>query len=915
MTLALDDESPMMRQYLAIKQQYPEHLLLFRMGDFYETFNEDAKAAARALNIALTQRGTRGKDGPPIPLAGIPYHQLDNYLAKLLRAGIKVAVAEQMEDPKQAKGIVRREVVRVVTPGTLVEDNLLQDRAANWLVSLWREVRDTPAKSTASLLPADGLSREETWGLAAADLSTGRLRLAEWRGRRARRSLRDELARLDPAELLLPESLDVPTGDLLEAPGVTLSRVDDSDYRERPARELLCRQLEVQSLEGYGADDMPAAIRAGGALIHYLRLTQKRELRHLTQLEVAQPGGRMALDATTQRSLELVEPLHHQARRGNQATLLGVLDGSITSMGGRMLREWLLEPLSDITQIEARLEAVEALVNDDTTREALAEALTTIHDLQRITARAALGNASPRDLVSLRASLRSLPAVIDVLQPLPARSSMLAVLAEAIEGHAASLADLRQLLEALVEQPPATIKEGGLIREGAHPQLDELRQVAHGSKEWIARMRQDEVARTGIDSLKIGYNRVFGYYIEISRAQLQKTPVPHFYQRRQTLANAERFITPELKEKEEIILHAEERSFALEEQLFTEMRQRTSEHVRELHALAMALATVDALLGLARVAVARRYVRPQLFDDGRLEIEGGRHPVLEAIQPDPNQPFIPNDTTLSPEACRIMLITGPNMAGKSTYIRQVALITLMAHMGSFVPATAARIGKVDRIFTRVGAMDHLARGQSTFLVEMSETANILNNCTDHSLVILDEIGRGTSTYDGLSIAWAVVEYLHQKQGRRPRTLFATHYHELANLEQHLPHVRNFSVAVLEDERRITFLYRIQPGPTDRSYGIYAAKLAGMPRAAIERAEQILRELEAGQAVEVRGPSATPPSQLAGGGQVQLNLFESFLPHPVVERLRGLDTDNLTPMAALQLLADLKKQAKKDNGAN
>jgi len=916
----LQDDSPLMRQYLGIKERYPEHLLLFRMGDFYETFNEDAKVMARVLGVTLTQRGTRGKDGPPIPLAGIPYHALESYLAKLMRGGLKVAICEQLEDPKLAKGIVKRDVVRVVSPGTLLEDELLDERASNWLVALWREEEEPPVIATegpsgvglaghAPGAPPYNRRSLESWGLAAADMSSGRLRLAEFRGKRSRTELRDELARLQPAEVLLPESLALAPADVLDPQlGATVARASDDDFRDRSARESLRRQLGVHDLSGFGAEDQTLSIRASGALLRYLRAAQQRDAQNITTLEVMRHGGRMRLDAATQRSLELVQPLHHQSRKTTHGTLLGVLDRCVTAMGGRLLREWLLEPLCDASGINARLDAVEAICRADGPRERLAEALRGVFDLQRIASRAAAGLASPRDLVALRATLRVLPELLDALSEPARASSLLGVLGDTINDRHHATEQLRDaLLRGLVDAPPNGFKEGGLIRPGYHAGLDELNEVARGSKDWIARMRGDEVERTGIDSLKIGYNRVFGYFIEVTRAQLLKTPAPPHWERRQTLANAERFITPELKEKEEIILHAEERSFALEERLFLELREMAAGAVRELHILSAALANLDALLGLARTALTAGYTRPEVVEsDARLEIVGGRHPVLEAVAPDPTQPFVPNDTELDPDGCRIMLITGPNMAGKSTYIRQVALIALMAHVGSFVPAQRARMGTLDRIFTRVGAMDYLTRGQSTFLVEMSETANILNNCTDRSLVILDEIGRGTSTYDGLSIAWAVVEYLHQRQGRQAKTLFATHYHELANLPQHLAHARNFNVAVLEEEDRITFLYRIVPGSTDRSYGIFAARLGGMPKVAVERARQILAELETGQAVEVRGPSADLPKSLQGPS-VQLTLFDPPPPHPVVEDLRHLDLNRLSPMEALQKLAEWKKR--------
>jgi DNA mismatch repair protein MutS len=664
-------------------------------------------------------------------------------------------------------------------------------------------------------------------------------------------------------------------------------------------------------LSGFGAEDLKLAQRAAGALIGYLEETQRRALAQFSEMRVASFDDAMALDYTTQRSLELVEPLHHQARSGGgaaarKATLLGTIDASVTGMGGRTMREWLLRPLRDKAKIENRLDAVHALVLDDPCREKARDALDNVRDLERIASRLAARSATPRDLAALRSSLAALPKLADAIARPADRSSLLAILGDA-------LAPVPGLLEALqkglVDAPPTGIKEGGLIREGFSEKLDEIRNASRDSKDWIAQFRAREAERSGIAGLKIGFNRVFGYYIEITKAQLRQTPAPENYTRRQTLANAERFITDELKEKEDIILHAEERANALEEELFVELRELAASHVRDLQRLGRAAGSVDALAALAQIAAERGYARPSINSEGALEIQAGRHPVLEAIQPDPSQPFVPNDANLSRGERQIALITGPNMAGKSTYIRQVALITLMAHMGSFVPADSANICLVDRIFTRVGAMDHLAKGQSTFLVEMSETANILNNCTDESLVILDEIGRGTSTYDGLSIAWSVVERLHNAKGQRPISLFATHYHELVKLESELSRVLNLNVAVLEEPegRGIVFLYKIENGSTDRSYGIHAARLAGMPRESVSRAEEILGGLEQGRAVEVRRPGAKPASEPQA---MQLTLFDGFATHPAVERLREVDVNALTPLQALQLLEKLKKEAER-----
>jgi DNA mismatch repair protein MutS len=885
--------TPMMRQYAALKAENPDTLLLFRCGDFYETYAEDAEEAGRLLQITVTRKSA-GADGD-VAMAGVPYHALQGYLAKLVRLGRRVAIAEQTEDPKQAKGLVRREVVRVVTPGTAMEEGVLDDTANNHIVALVG-------------------GEQGTWGIAAADLSTGYFAMAECTGDTAAEAITDELSRLEVREILLPEELDADIlRPILAERSIAITRRPAGDFRLDASRALLLDQFRVQSLEGFGAEQMHAAIRAAGALLRYLRDTQKRAVRHISDLKVQAAREGMVLDATTQRSLEIVRNLHGGGREG---TLLSILDHTSTPMGARLLRMWLLQPLTDRAAIERRLDSVAELVDDGRLRARLGEALRGVRDIERIVSRNSLGSAGPRDLAALREALVRLPDVAALL--LASKSAMLRELGTALNPVESLREELKQ---ALTETPPASVGDGGVIREGYSTELDEILSASRDSKNWIATFRAREAQRTGIDKLKVSFNKVFGYYIELTQAQIRTLPdgeLPSDYIRKQTLANAERFITPELKEKEDLILHAEERALTLEARLFDGLRERVAAQGRALLANAATLATVDCLRSLAEAAVKHRYARPTFSTDGAHEIIDGRHPVIEAIQPNP--PFVANDLLLGNDTSRIGLITGPNMAGKSTYIRQAALISLMAQSGGFVPAREARLCIFDRIFTRVGAMDHLARGQSTFLVEMTEAANILRHATDDSLVILDEIGRGTSTYDGLAIAWAICESLHNTPGKRPRTLFATHYHELTGLEGALPRLRNLHVAVLEQEGRITFLFKVLPGSTDRSYGVHAAEYAGVPIAVVERAREILSLLDKGEPVAPRAASGEISTEAKAGGRKkarilpeaqpwqdrQLSLFDVAPPHTAVERLKQLDPNRLTPLEALAVLAELRR---------
>jgi DNA mismatch repair protein MutS len=792
----------MMQQYRDAKERHPGMLLLFRMGDFYELFDADAELAARVLGLTLTSRDKS------IPMAGFPHHQLENYLHKLLQAGHRVAVCDQVEDPALAKGLVRREVTRVVTPGTVTEDNLLDPRQANHLLAI---------------LPCNG----DGVGMAWLDLSTGHFHAADasWQG------LPDELARLNTAECVCTERDVGRLGDVLQASKpATLTARPDWTFESDSARATLCRHFGVTTLAGYGFDDEQPCLRAAGALLLYVQETLKADLAHIRRLQPYQPDRFLLLDEVTRRSLELTRTLREGKRDGS---LLSVLDRSVTAMGSRLLNDWLLSPLAQRSEIEARLDAVAELAGEQTLRQNIRTELAEVFDLQRLTARVSTGRAMPRDLAAIARTLRLLPR-------LKARvTARRAALLRRLEAELELCPDLREALDrALVDEPPQSAREGGIIRPGFNAELDDLRQIMRGGKEWIARFQAQEIARTGINSLKVGFNQVFGYYIEITHTHAEKVPAE--YQRKQTLKNAERYITPELKEYEEKVLSAEEKVHQREFELFIALRDQVAGQTTRLLQTGEVLAQLDVLAGLADLAVSRQYVRPELDDAPVLHIEDGRHPVLE--QSLPAGTFVPNDVLLGPEQGLLWLITGPNMSGKSTFIRQVALLTLMAQMGSFVPAHEARVGIADRIFTRVGASDELGRGQSTFMVEMTEAANILNNASARSLVILDEIGRGTSTYDGVSLAWAISEYLHTQIGCR--ALFATHYHELAQLAETLPGLRNYNVLVRERQEEIVFLHKIAAGSADKSYGIHVARLAGVPGEVLDRAKQVLAELEA-----------------------------------------------------------------------
>ncbi|MCC6738326.1 MAG: DNA mismatch repair protein MutS [Planctomycetia bacterium] len=795
--------TPLMEQYLAIKRQHPDELLFFRLGDFYEMFYEDAKTAARALGITLT---SRFKGEAAVPMAGVPVHSYENYVAKLLRQGFKVAVCEQTQEAEEAEGLVERAVVRVMTPGTLTEQNLLNARAANFL---------------AAACPTKG----GVFSLAWADLSTGQFCVEGL----PERELLDELTRLAPSELLVPENQReeewlAPVKDALK---VCVTGAPEWDFEPARSDEVLGKHFGTAGTAGFGLEGIP--LPAAAAVVEYLRRTQRTELRHLARLAPFSRDGRVFLDRATQLGLELTRTM----RGGDEGeTLLGVLDRTSTAMGARLLRDWLLCPLRDVAAIARRHDAVQELAEQHLFRQELQAAMRRMGDLERLAARIGSGRANARDLAGVAVTLQQVPELKDALAT--AKAALTTDVAATLDPQEDLAATL---VKALADDPPLQLKDGGLIRDGFDAELDRLRSLQRDGQSWIARFQADEQKRTGIP-VKVGFNQVFGYYIEITHAQAGKGQVPPEYIRKQTTKNAERYITPDLKERETEVLNADSAGKKREYEVFLELRERAAKGVGTLLRTAAAVAELDVVASMAQVAVEHRYARPVVDDSGALEIRDGRHPVLERFTQDR---FVPNDAALDAEGARIGLITGPNMAGKSTYIRQVALIVLLAQAGSFVPAAAARIGAVDRIFTRVGAGDELARGNSTFMVEMTETAAILHNATPRSLVILDEIGRGTSTFDGLSIAWAVTEYLHDRVGAR--TLFATHYHELTELARALPGLRNLHVQVREHQGRVVFTHRIAPGATDRSYGVHVAQLAGLPKPVVERAGQILKRLE------------------------------------------------------------------------
>jgi DNA mismatch repair protein MutS len=862
--------TPLMRQYGSIKERYPNALLLFRLGDFYELFFEDAIVAAKELEITLTSRNK--EKGVAIPMCGVPYHAAEGYIARLIRKGYRVAICDQMEDPRQAKKLVEREVTRVVTPGTAIDSQVLEPRENNYL---------------AATVEKDG-----TLGLALADLSTGDFRATEFTGPEAPAHWREELERLHPSELLLATGAAPPGLPALGSNPLTRTLLDDWVFSEDYGARLLREHFRVSTLDGYGLEGHAPAVAAAGAVLHYVRETQRGSLAHLDGIRFYEQRDAMLLDPSTLRNLELLEPVFGGPRH---STLLAVLDQCVTSLGARLLKNWLLRPSLDRPEIEARLDTVAELERNTIGREELRRVLGEIQDLERLLSKVTLETANGRDLVALKLSLRQLPLVHKYLERFQAARL------RSLTGQLDELDDVHGLLEDSIHpSPPALLTEGDLIRPGYHAELDQLRALRQNSKQTLAALEARERQRTGIASLKVRFNKIFGYYLEVSRPNLPAVPAD--YERKQTLVNAERFTTPELKELEARVLDAEERSQTLEHQLFVEIRRRVGAEARRIRQSARVLAELDVLACFSTLAAQRDYHRPEFSSDGEMVIQKGRHPVIERIcQEEQSGRFIPNDLFLNSASDLILIITGPNMGGKSTYLRQAALIALMAQMGSFVPAERAKLPLIDRIFTRIGASDNLARGRSTFMVEMTETASILNTATPQSLVLLDEIGRGTATFDGLAIAWAVVEHLQQHT--RAKTLFATHYHELTELADLLPAIRNYHVSVKESGANIIFLRKVEPGSADKSYGIEVARLAGLPLGVVERAREILARHEQSEhslseRLEANGETKTGP--------VQLTIFTP-LNAQVVGAIEKADLDNLKPLEALNLLAELKKQ--------
>ncbi len=869
MAKTADNLTPAMKQFHRFKQKYPDAVLFFRMGDFYETFYEDAQLCSRVLGLALTSRNKNSDN--PIPLAGLPYHAVDGYLKKMLQAGYKVAICEQVEDPKQAKGVVRRDVVRVVTPGTLTDDILLAAREDNFLAAV-------------------SLGRKNA-ALAWVDISTGHFFVQEL----PESEIVDELLRLSPREVLLAEC----RGELFEAEqkklAASIRQLTGAAITERPgwyfdlftAREKLLKHFGTQTLEGFGIGREFEGIRAAGAILEYLDETQKTALNHITSIRLVQPSRFLQIDPTSLRSLEVLRTIRSESTKG---TLLETIDQTLTAMGSRLLRRWICMPLRDVAAITARQDAIAECVGNDTLLGQLRGHLAHIADLERIVARISTYRAAPKDLIALSITLRAIPLLRQTLSV--CTSPML----KGLHDRCDSMDELADVLEAAIEpEPPSHLRDGGVIRSGFDAELDRLRAISKDGQSWLARYQQRQIERTGIDKLKVGFNKVFGYYIELNRAYADRVPAD--YVRKQTIKNAERYITDELKQYEEQALGAAEKAIGLEQELFEQVRHECARYIPRLQALAEAIAVCDCLAALAHLARQNRYIRPTITDDKELQITEGKHPVLAGML---GAEFVPNDVTLSSDGKDIAIITGPNMAGKSTYIRQVALLVLLAQTGSFIPAKAARIGAVDRIFTRVGAADELTRGQSTFMVEMTETANILNNATEKSLVILDEVGRGTSTYDGLSLAWAITEHLANTI--KCRTLFATHYHELTELAQLLSNVKNLNVAVREWAGQVIFLHKIVPGGTDKSYGIHVAKLAGLPKSIIARSHEILADLESTFAKEASGDKL---ARHKTASQEELLFVERH--KSVLDKLKTLDINRLTPIEAINLLNEIRSE--------
>ena len=862
--------TPLINQYLSIKKEQPDALLLFRMGDFYETFFDDAKKASKILGITLTTRDKKKKN--PIPLAGFPYHALNNYLKKLIDSGIKVAICEQVEDPKLAKKLVKRKIIEVITPGTILENDYLKGKRNNFLTAIY-----------------DGKSN---CGLASIDISTGEFLCSEL----TKDKILDEIVRIHPTEILLPENAELKfEQDIKTFYTPTFTKYESWRYDFIEAEDILKRHFAVLSLDGFGLAGKNNAVCASAAILSYIQDLKGTELQHITNLKYFEANQFMQVDAISRHNLELIESIRTRERKG---TFLDTIDYTKTPMGNRLLFQWILNPLLDKVEIDNRLNAVSELIDKSHIKNSLIEILKEIGDIERIISKIGTGKAYPRDLIALKNYLHLAKPISDLIKD--CESKILKNLFSSIQSYDEVILIIEN---ALIEEAPLTIKDGGIIKDGYNKELDDQRDVSKNGKKWIAKLQDKEITRTGISKLKVKFNNVFGYYIEVTKSNLNK--VPEDYTRKQTLVNAERFITTELKEYEGKVLGAEERIKQLEYSIFIEIRNKLTKFITRMQKFSYVISVLDVLSNFSHIAYYNNYTRPEITDGLKIDIKDGRHPVIEKLITE--ETYIPNDTYLNNKSDKILLITGPNMAGKSTFLRQVGLIVLMAQMGSFVPASSAKIGIVDKIFTRVGASDNLALGQSTFLVEMIETANILHNATPRSLVLLDEIGRGTSTFDGLSIAWAVVEYLHENKDVSPKTLFATHYHELTELAEIFKAVKNYNITVKEWKDKVIFLRKVVRGSADQSYGIQVAKLAGIPDKVISRAKEILVDLEKNEFSET---SIFEKTKRKTGSSTQTN-FLDFISQKtnkerkILDELKNVDVNILTPLEALKLLSEIK----------
>lgn len=868
-------QTPLMTQYFKIKQQHPDTILLFRVGDFFETFEEDAKIASKVLGITLTKRSNGAAED--VPLAGFPHHAIDAYLPKLVRAGYRVAVCEQMENPKFAKGIVKREVIEVVTPGVTLSDKLLDHKKNNYVLAVY--------------------IKDDIVGLSFSDISTGEFYVYETRTEQ----LSEQIQLINPSEILHQKRDKDFLVKLLSKinPEIRLTKIDDWIFNFDYTNELLLNHFKTVTLKGFGIERLQYGNVAAGIVLHYLQETQRVNLSHLNKISVYNPSDYMILDYSTKRNLEIITSMQEGTREGS---LISILDKTQTAMGGRLLKKWISAPLRDVNSIRQRLNAVENLLKEKNYRKELINHLKEVGDLERLISKVCTGRANPREIVAVKTSVRKIPEIKKLLYQLS--DATLKKINESLKNFT-ELTD--KISEAIIDSPPASLTEGGIIRSGFSEELDELRAIAFHGKEWISNLQQKERERTGIPSLKVGFNNVFGYYIDISNAH--KSKVPDDYIRKQTLVNSERYITPELKTFEEKILNAEEKIGELEYQLFNEIRNLVALEAEAIQSNARVIAMLDVFLSFAECAEEYNYIKPDVNDEDEIEIIQGRHPVVERIL-SPGEKFTPNDCELNNTVQQIILLTGPNMAGKSVYLRQVGLIVLLAQIGSFVPASKATIGIVDRIFTRVGASDNITAGESTFLVEMQEAANILNNATSKSLILLDEIGRGTSTFDGISIAWAITEYLHENPAVAAKTLFATHYHELNEMADLFPQIKNYKVEVREYEDKVIFLHRVNPGKADHSYGIQVAMMAGLPMFVTNRAKEILNNLESKELTpyEVKKERL---KKIKSETDNQISLFE-FKDDELRTEIKNLELDNLTPIEALNKLNELKRKMEKND---